>query len=134
MIDEDDDINVFEKKQAEGIEVIDKKYVIAPDAPVLPTLASQCECELLVKEDGSTMVLYTKPLIEEIEWVDYDIDLSMLTFVTWSGKVMGLGMKIHRPFRRYLRLGKEVVFVHMENGETPKSLYPAKMVIRNIGI
>ncbi|MBL8637192.1 MAG: hypothetical protein JNN09_01675 [Alphaproteobacteria bacterium] len=110
------------------------KYVIPEGAPVLPSLASVCECEFVVKDDGLTAVFYSKPLAEEIEWVEYDEDLALLTFVTWSGKVMGLGMKIHEPFREDLKKAEDIMLIYMEDGVTPRQIVPAKLVTRCTGV
>jgi hypothetical protein len=128
---DDDDIDVLTKPAAKQA----AKYTISPDAPVLQTLASQCECELVLNEDGMAMVIYTMPLPEGIHWAEYDVDLSMLTLVTWSGKVMGLGMKIHKPFRKYLKMANQIMLAEMTQDKTDiASLYPAKLVVRHIGI
>ena len=128
VLDVDDEVGVLDQQRAEMVH-----YKIRPDAPVLPSLASYCGCELAVKDNGTTVVFYDKKLIEEIHWVEYDIDLSMLTFVTWSGKVMGLGMVIHRPFRKYLKMASEIVLIHMDDDDKIESIYPAKLVVRHIG-
>lgn len=113
----------------------DGRYMIPEDAKVLPTMASLCECELVVNEEGMAMVLFTKTLPEGIHWIEYDMDLSMLTFVTWSGSIMGLGMKIHAPFRKYLKMAKEIMMVQMsEDKQSIVVMYPADVVVRNIGI
>ena len=125
----DDDVDILAKKAPTQ----QGKYVIAADAPVLPSLASYCECELVVKDNGTTAVFYGKQLPEEIHWAEYDIDLSMLTLVTWTGKVMGLGMKIHKPFRKYLRTAEEIALIHMDEQDNVVSIYPAKLVVRHIG-
>ncbi len=128
-----DDIDILAKSSAKLAGA--QKFAISPDAPILPTLSSQCESELVVNEDGMAMVIYTKPMPEGIHWIEYDVDLSMLTFVTWSGKVMGLGMKVHAPFRKYLKMAKEIMLVEMgADRQTMQSIYPAKLVVRHIGI
>lgn len=124
----DSEVGVLDKKATDP-----NGYKIRSDAPVLQSLASYCECELAVKEDGTAVVFYGKTLPEEIHWVEYDIDLSMLTFVTWSGKVMGLGMVIHPPFRKYLKMAQEIVMIHMDSENLVESIYPAKLVVRHIG-
>lgn len=129
--DDDDDLDVSVRPKAGS----SSKFQISPEAQVLPTLASQCSCELAVKDNGLAMVIYDKPLDEDIHWIEYDIDLSMLTFVTWSGKVMGLGMVVHKPFRKYLRACKEVMMICMEGDKVGfTSIYPAQLVVRHIGI
>jgi len=129
------------KQQNDDIDVLAKpvitagEYIIPEDAPVLPSLASQCDCELAVNEAGVAMVLFTKTMPEGIHWAEYDVDLSLLTFVTWSGRIMGLGMKVHAPFRKYLKMANEIMLVQMtEDGKECVMMYPADLVIRHIGI
>lgn len=110
------------------------KYVIPKDAPVLPSMASRGGVELVVKDDGSTLVLYDTALEERVHWVEYDMDLDLLTFVTWRGKVFGLGMKIHAPFRRYLKQANSLYMILMKNGETPTEIDNVVMIVRRIGI
>lgn len=129
----DDDLDVLERVQAGGKK--NKEYALPDNAPVLPSIVSGGrDAELVVNADGLAMILYSRPLPEAIEWVEYDIDLAILTFVTYEGKVQGLGMKVHKPFRKYLSRAREIVMIHMENGERPKEIYPAKLVVRFTGI
>lgn len=81
MLTVDDDMDVLAKPAATTPQ--GQSRIICPDAPVFPTLASQCDCELVVNEDGLAMVIYTKTPPEGIEWVEYDADLAMLTFVNY---------------------------------------------------
>lgn len=128
----EDDIDVLAKPIAVAA---DKKYVITEDAQILAPMASFCECELVVNEDGQAMVIYTKPLPEGIHWVEYDMDLALLTFVSWSGSAMELGIKVHRPFRKYLQKATEIMLVELkEDKQSLGSIYPAKLMVRNIGI
>ncbi|MDD3020323.1 MAG: hypothetical protein PHX61_04990 [Alphaproteobacteria bacterium] len=113
----------------------DEKYVIPENAPVLPSIVSGGrDAELMVNADGDAAVLYNQPLPEEIDWVEYDMDLALLTFVTYGGKVQGLGMKIHKPFRKYLSKAKEIMLIYMEDAKIPRDIYTAKLVVRNIGL
>ena len=130
MMSRNDDIDVLAKPAP-----VQAQYVVPENAPVLPSLASQCDCELVVNEDGMAMVLFTKTMPEGIHWAEYDIDLSLLTFVTWSGRLMGLGMKVHVPFRKYLKMADEITLVQMtEDGKDCIMMYPVDLVVRHIGI
>lgn len=112
-----------------------KTYMIPPDALVLPSVVSgDRSAELLVNEEGQAMVLYDKPLPIFVDWVEYDVDLSLLTFVSFGGEIMGLGMKIHKPFRPCLSQSKQIMLIYMENGEQIGSFYPAKVIVRDIGM
>ncbi len=113
----------------------DERYVIPENAPVLPSIVSGGrDAELMVNADGDAAVLYNQPLPEEIDWVEYDMDLALLTFVTYDGKVQGLGMKIHKPFRKYLSKAQEIMLIYMEDAKIPRDIYTAKLVVRNIGL
>jgi hypothetical protein len=82
-------------QQAKKIKQFEK---LDPDAPVLPSLASLMDVELVVSEDHSVMVIVSKELLQSYWWAEYDIDLQQLYFVTVEGKIQGLGMKVHEPF------------------------------------
>lgn len=132
-LDLDDDLDVLGSVRKREL-TQRKVFEIPVGAPVLPSIVSgDRDAELVVNADGLAMVLYNKPLLEPIEWVEYDVDLEILTFVTWGGKVQGLGMKVHKPFRRYLARAKEIVLIYMEDAERPSEIYPAKLIVRNIG-
>jgi len=110
------------------------KYVIADDAPVLPSLASRCKVELVVKDDGMSMVLFDKELADIVHWVEYDMDVDSLTFVTWKGAIFSLGLKVARPFRKYLSKRHEIYLIEMENGEKMKMMDLVPLITRRIGI
>lgn len=127
-IDDDDGVDVFAKHNDPS------KYVIAADAPVLPSLASRCNTELVVKEDGASMVLFDTTLPDAVHWVEYDMDLDSLTFVTWRGAIFSLGMKIHKPFRKYLSKRHEIYLVEMGEGKTMNMMDMVPLIVRRIGI
>ena len=127
---EDDDIDVFARRRAADQD----KYVIAADAPVLPSLASRGEVELVVKDDGLSMVLFDTTLPDAVHWVEYDMDIDSLTFVTWRGAIFSLGMRIHKPFRKYLSKKNEIYLIEMEQGKTIKMMDMVPLIVRRIGI
>lgn len=122
------------KEEIDVFRSANKNYVIPKDAPVLPSMASRGGVELVVKDDGSSLVIFDTPQLERVHWVEYDMDLDMLTFVTWSGKVFGLGMKIHPPFRKYLQQANSLYMILMKDGQTPTEIDNVVMVVRNIGL
>ena len=127
---DEDDIDVFAgRNQADT-----SKYVIAADAPVLPSLASRGEVELVVKDDGMSMVLFDTTLQDAVHWVEYDMDIDSLTFVTWKGAIFSLGMKIHKPFRKYLSRRNEIYLIEMDQAKTMKMMDMVPLIVRRIGI
>lgn len=133
MSTKDDDIDVLAQLKEKASPA--QRYVKAADAKILPPLAQYCECELLVTELGKALVVFNKTLPEGIHWAEYDMDLSLLTFVTWSGDIMGLGMKIHPPFRKYFKMADSITMVQMTEDKAEILVsYDVDLVIRNIGI
>ncbi len=131
MANNKDDLDILERPaSAQG-----KRHVIPTNARVLPTLASQCKCELVINQEGGAMLIFNRPLPEGIEWAEYDADLAMLTLVTWDGNIMGLGLKIHPPLRKYLKMAKEIMLIEMTEDTTGiVVMYPAELVVRHIGL
>jgi len=130
MAKNNDDIDVLEKPAPTQ----EKKYMISVGAENLPPLASFCNCELLVNQDGQTIVIFDRDMPEGIEWAEYDVDLSLLNFVTWSGKVMGLGMKVHAPFRKYMKQAEDITLIQIsEDRQDVLGMYNTDLVIRHIG-
>lgn len=126
---DEDEIDIFAQRRE-----LEKKYVIAEDAPVLPSMASRGEVELVVKDDGMSMVLFDFTLPDAVHWVEYDMDVDSLTFVTWRGAIFSLGMKIHKPFRRYLSRKHDIYLIEMDQGKTIKMMDMVPLVVRRIGI
>ena len=110
------------------------KYKIPEGAPVLPALSTRMGVELVVKDDGNAMVLYDKKLGETVHWVDYDMDLDQLTFITWQGKIFGLGMKVQPAFRKYLKQARGMYMIYMEDAKKPKLVDYLPLVVRRIGL
>ena len=127
---DDDDIDILARPRPND----PSKYVIPANAPVLPSLASRGNAELVVKDDGMAMVLFDTTLPDAVHWVEYDMDLDSLTFVTWRGAIFSLGMKIHRPFRKYLSKRHEIYLIEMDQGKTTKMVDVVPLVTRRIGI
>lgn len=126
---DDDDIDVFAQRRE-----LEKKYVIAEDAPVLPPMTSRGEVELVVKDDGMSLVLFDFDLPDAVHWVEYDMDIDSLTFVTWRGAIFSLGLKIQKPFRRYLSRRNEIYLVQMGEDKAIKMMDMVPLVVRRIGI
>jgi hypothetical protein len=131
-LDDDDDILAAKAKKNAREET---QYILPESAPVLPSIISgDRDAELVVNVDSQAAILYNKPLPEDIDWAEYDIDLSMLTFVTNKGKIQGLGMKVHKPFRKYLSKADEIMLIYMQDSKIPMSFVPVKLVVRYTGI
>jgi hypothetical protein len=117
-----------------------RRFRIAPDAPVLPNMTSWCKVDFVVNEKGDAMVVFDQPMPELVDWVEFDADVHMVTFVTYTGKIFSLGAPLSRPFRDGLRKGLDVQLIQVEpdgkgtGGMMPVMVDRVPLVIREIGI
>lgn len=117
-----------------------RRFKIAPDAPVLPNMTSWCKVDFVVNENGAAMVVFDQPMPELVDWVEFDADVHMVTFVTYTGKIFSLGAPLSRPFRDGLRKGLDVQLIQVADdgkgagGVMPVMVDRVPLVIREIGI
>ena len=117
-----------------------RRFRIAPDAPVLPNMTSWCKVDFVVNEKGDALVVFDQPMPELVDWVEFDADVHMVTFVTYTGKIFSLGAPLSRPFRDGLRKGLDVLLIQVEpdlknqGGMLPVMVDKIPLVIREIGI
>ncbi|PJB70643.1 MAG: hypothetical protein CO093_07280 [Alphaproteobacteria bacterium CG_4_9_14_3_um_filter_47_13] len=85
--------------------------IIPDDVPLWPSAASTMKIDVAVNEDGMVWVIHDKPFPDYLEWIEFDKELGMMSFVTALGKIQGLGMKIHPPMDEYLVETKQVCVI-----------------------
>ena len=117
------------QKQKKALKKFDK---LDPDAPVIPSLASMMEVEIVAGSEGEVMVIITDDIPETYWWSEYDIDLKQLYFVTVNGKVQGLGLKIHECFEEHMTEGQDVRLVRFDKkNQVPVGVpYIVPLVVR----
>lgn len=111
-----------------------RKFVIPENAPVLQPLMKMAKVDFAVNEEGTVMVLFDQELPEPVHWVENDMDVDKLTFVTWNGKIFDLGMNVPKIFKRYMKNSHAITLIYMDKGEYPAMISRVPMVIRNIGV
>lgn len=103
------------------------------DMPVLPDLKGDMDVDLVVKEDGKLYVFHERPLPEQVQWAEYDVDDAALFFVGPEGRIQNLGMTVHKPMRPYMK--KAVSLYMVEVGEKgAKNIYRLPMAVRDTGL
>lgn len=91
---------------------------LAADSPVWPsTAASAMKIEVVVNEDGMVWVLHDAPFPDYLEWIEFDSDIGLMTFVTAGGKIQGLGLTVHQPMRDYVAMADEVCMIMLREKE-----------------
>jgi hypothetical protein len=110
------------------------KYKIPENAPVLPTLASQMGVELMITDNGFASILFNKPLPASVHWIDYDMDAEMITFVTWDGKIFGLGIRIFPAFAQVLKDMKNIHLIYIPSKDKIYYIDTPILIVRSYGV
>ena len=114
------------------------RFRIAPDAPVLPNMTSWCKVDFIVNERAEAMVLFDQPMPELVDWIEFDADVRMVTFVTYTGKIFSLGAELSRAFCNNLMKGLEVQLIQVRpegnDAAVPVMMDQVPLVVRHIGI
>lgn len=99
---DDDDVDVFAKD-------------VPADLPVHPVLTAKVNADLVVNKKSQVWLAYDQPFSDVVEWAEYDVDRAAITFVMRGGKVQDLGITIHKPMRKYLRLASKIDLMLVRN-------------------
>jgi hypothetical protein len=113
-----------------------QKYIIPENAPVLPPLTkTMTNAQLVVNEAGKAMLLTDQVMPEALRWVEYDMDLASLTFVSYSGKIWGYGQKIAPQFVKRMTHTKslDIISFNPNTGQLLEAL-SVPLVARRIGL
>jgi len=94
-----------------------EKPELPADFPVLPAAAPQMKIDVVVNADLKVWVIHDQPFPDVLEWVEFDVETGMMTFVTIAGKLQDLGMVIHPPMDQYVAQAKEVCLMMIRNKE-----------------
>lgn len=83
--------------------------------PLWHDAAATMNIDVAVNDDGQVWVIHDKPFPSYLEWIEFDTDTRMMSFVTAQGKIQDLGMEIHAPMDEYLCEAKKVCVVMVRN-------------------
>ncbi|MDB5492559.1 MAG: hypothetical protein JWO78_2408 [Micavibrio sp.] len=111
-------------------EAEDNPFGLAVESSAQATLATMMTVDLMVNERGNIWVLHNKPLPMILNWAEYDVDLSTLTFVAQDGEALELGMTIHKPLQKPMMAAREVYVVLMDDKEI-KDMYILPLMVRD---
>lgn len=138
--------NIMQKSSEKGESLtkqqieLAQRFRIQPNAPVLPNMTAWCKVDFVVNDVGQAMVVYDQPMPEMVDWVEFDADVRMITFVTWSGKIFSLGAPLSKPFCDSLMKGLAVQLIEVtpdpkvSGGMLPVMTDSVPLVVRHIGI
>ena len=90
-------------KNNKDIDIFAKSESAAADLPVHPPMAKKMNVDVIVNKNSQVWLAHDAPFPGVLQWVEYDVDTGMMTFVTDDGKIQDLGFKISQVISRYLR-------------------------------
>lgn len=93
----------------------DKKA--AADLPLWPDAATAVKFDVAVNDDGQIWVIHDQPFPDLIEWIEFDAEKGVMTFITPGGKLQNLGVTIHPPMTHAVAAARQVCLIMMMNGE-----------------
>lgn len=93
------------------------KPVIPDSLPLWPAATLGMKIDVAVNEDSKIWVIHDKPFPDYLEWVEFDKEAGVLTFVTATGKIQDLGMQIHAPMDDFLAQAGEVCVLMVRDGQ-----------------
>jgi hypothetical protein len=94
-----------------------EESVVRKSRPVWPEAATTMNIDVAVNSDSSVWVIHDKHFPDYIEWVEFDMESRVMTFVTAGGKIQNLGLTIHPPMDGYVARAKQVALVLFKDKE-----------------
>lgn len=80
-------------------------------------LAEETSIKLIVSDDGQALVLHRGNFKHDYIWAQYEPEDSILTFITESGKIQHLGLKIHDEFSQCFIKTNEINMIPVDENK-----------------
>lgn len=98
-----------------------------------PEGTQSLDVEVTITEDGKVAVFHNRPFIDELAWVEYDMDRKALEFVLDNGNIRNIGVPVRHELAKYMQNTHQVLMVMMddESGE-PKEGYYIPLIIHKV--
>jgi hypothetical protein len=85
--------------------------------PVWTDATASMKVDVAINKDGLVWILHDRPFPDIVEWVEFDIDSKIMTFITYGGKLQNLGISIHPPMDEKIARARSVFVMQVQNGE-----------------
>lgn len=108
------------------------KQETAPSpAPVVPVdHARRMKIDVMVNEKGKAWVLYDRPFLTPIQWVEYDLDIDRLFFILSDGVAQDFGLTINPAMRKALSRATQTYLIQFE-GDKVADLGAVPLLVRH---
>lgn len=94
---------------------------------LLPHASNSMLVEIGVSTSGEVYIFHEKPLVERLNWAEYDTDLEELHFVNEEGKIQNMGFKVNSDIAETVKAATRVFIIHIENAQS-KSIVEIPLV------
>lgn len=102
--------------------------------PVDPPLASLMAVDIVVNEKGKVWIMHEQPLARKLMWIEYDMDLGKLTFITKGGIVQDIGMPIKPTISKYLQKSKSISVLATKAKDRKSNFFIVALATRRAGL
>lgn len=111
------------------LDVLGARAPAAADSPVHVPMTDRMNVDLMINRDSRVWLAHDRPFPGILQWVEYDVDAQSLVFVTSDGKTQDLGLTIHPPLRKYLRLATTIDTI-LYRDKKIQDFYSVPLVVR----
>lgn len=85
--------------------------------PVWADATATMKIDVAINKDGMVWVLHDQPFPDYLEWIEFDPDSKIMTFITAGGRLQNLGIPIHPPMDENLARARSVFVMYLHNGD-----------------
>jgi hypothetical protein len=102
--------------------MLDLQQTVATDVsqgalPVYPSLDKTMETSLVLNEKGHVWLLHNQPFPSVLNWAEYDARQKSLSFISYEGKIIDMGITIHKPFHARLMKLNQIATILLHEGK-----------------
>lgn len=90
--------------------------IVTVDPPVWPQAALTMKIDVAINKNADVWVLHDQPFPDYLEWIEFDADSKIMTFITAHGKLQDLGIPIHPPMDAVVARARRVYTVYIRDG------------------
>ncbi len=99
------------------------------DHPLQKPMNARMDVDVAVNDKGDLFVFHTRPFPERLEWVEFDSDDNSLTFITRTGRLHGLGVKMKPEHYEYFKLESHICVIWAQDKKI-RDVYDVPLLTR----
>ena len=99
-------------------------------SPVLPDLNNVSKFDIAVDKAGQVFLVYTNELSSIPEYVEYDSEMNILSFIDDYGRLQNLGITLKNTSRQHLLNNHSIILVKINDDFTVNSHKTIQLLTR----